>query len=106
MTASLMACGGAWADVAAAEGNFAVKCIGCHVGGGNITKAGAGLFPEDLKRNGVAEPDAIYQLIYAGKVRWGVPSRRVSVHVPIRQPVMKAVGSGGHCGCPACLPLE
>lgn len=40
---------------------------GCHYNGGNIVQAGATLFTNDLQRNGLADPDSIYQLVYAGK---------------------------------------
>jgi hypothetical protein len=36
----------AWASAA---DSFAVKCAGCHVGGGNVQQPGATLFTEDLQ---------------------------------------------------------
>ena len=40
---------------------------GCHAGGGNVVQAGASLSLADLQRNGVIDPQAIYNLIYMGK---------------------------------------
>jgi len=37
--------------------------------GGNVQQAGATLFAEDLQRNGVDSPEALYQIIYSGKGR-------------------------------------
>ena len=44
-----------------------VRCIGCHIGGGNVVQAGKALFTGDLERNGAGSVDAIYELIYGGK---------------------------------------
>ncbi|BDA40374.1 probable cytochrome c6 [Coccomyxa sp. Obi] len=41
--------------------------IRCHVGGGNVVQAGATLREGDLKRNGVASVEAIYDLVYNGR---------------------------------------
>lgn len=49
------------------EALFTSKCAGCHMGGGNVVAAGATLKTEDLQRNGVASPEALYKIIYAGK---------------------------------------
>ncbi|KIZ03020.1 Cytochrome c6 [Monoraphidium neglectum] len=54
----------AWASAA---DSFAVKCAGCHVGGGNVQQPGATLFTEDLQRNGRATPEGLYEIIYKGK---------------------------------------
>jgi hypothetical protein len=62
-----VACSAAWADAAAAEGSFAMKCAGCHMGGGNVVAAGATLFPADLQRNGVGDAESLYKIIYSGK---------------------------------------
>jgi cytochrome c6 len=59
----------AHADQAAAAGNFALKCAGCHAGGGNVLQAGATLATADLQRNGYGDPEALYDLIYKGKGR-------------------------------------
>lgn len=40
---------------------------GCHAGGGNIVQAGQTLFTGDLQKNGMMDPDALYNLIYKGK---------------------------------------
>lgn len=45
----------------------ACSCTGCHAGGGNVVQAGASLSTGDLKRNGVADAKALYDLIYSGK---------------------------------------
>jgi hypothetical protein len=42
---------------------------GCHINGGNIVQANATLFTNDLQRNGLADPDSLYQLMYSGKGR-------------------------------------
>ncbi len=42
-------------------------CAACHAGGGNIVQGGKSLKTQDLERNGVNSPEAIYQLIYGGK---------------------------------------
>ncbi|CAL8467335.1 g6872 [Coccomyxa elongata] len=47
--------------------SFNKNCIGCHVGGGNVVQAGATLREGDLKRNGVASVEAIYDLVYNGR---------------------------------------
>jgi hypothetical protein len=39
------------------------------VGGGNIIQSGATLFQEDLVKNGFADSDSLYKLIYSGKGR-------------------------------------
>lgn len=44
----------------------ACSCAGCHAGGGNVVQAGATLSTSDLKKNGVADSKAIYDLIYGG----------------------------------------
>lgn len=44
-----------------------VVAAGCHAGGGNVVQGGASLFSEDLRRNGVQDSQAIYDLIYSGK---------------------------------------
>ena len=46
---------------------FTKTCAGCHAAGGNIVQAGATLFPDDLKRNGVDDAAAVYDIIYGGK---------------------------------------
>eukprot|EP00198_Chlamydomonas_reinhardtii_P002783 XP_001692119.1 chloroplast cytochrome c [Chlamydomonas reinhardtii] len=60
---------GASAPVLAAEAPelFANKCAGCHMNGGNILAVGATLFSEDLQKNGVDSPEALYKIIYSGK---------------------------------------
>eukprot|EP00775_Hariotina_reticulata_P012797 gene12797-12925_t len=63
----MLACGASFA--ATADANFAVKCAGCHVNGGNIVQAGATLFTNDLQKNNVADADSLYQLIYQGQGR-------------------------------------
>lgn len=42
-------------------------CAGCHKNGGNILQPGATLFEEDLAKNGVDSPEALFNIIYAGK---------------------------------------
>jgi cytochrome c6 len=62
----------AYADAAtssATASNFALKCAGCHAGGGNVLQAGATLSTADLQRNGYGDPEAMYNLIYSGKGR-------------------------------------
>ncbi|KAI8468412.1 MAG: hypothetical protein J3K34DRAFT_427301 [Monoraphidium minutum] len=44
-----------------------MKCAGCHMGGGNVLQPGQTLFTEDLKRNGRATPEGLYEIIYKGK---------------------------------------
>jgi hypothetical protein len=39
------------------------------VGGGNIIQSGATLFQEDLIKNGFADNDSLYSIIYSGKGR-------------------------------------
>jgi len=51
------------------EENFGTKCAGCHIGGGNIQQPGSTLFTADLERNGVADSETLYSLIYSGKGR-------------------------------------
>mmetsp|Transcript_24266 Transcript_24266/g.62627 ORF Transcript_24266/g.62627 Transcript_24266/m.62627 type:complete len:187 (+) Transcript_24266:1122-1682(+) len=51
------------------QGTFTTKCAGCHLNGGNVLAAGASLFPEDMQRNGVADPESMFNLIYRGKGR-------------------------------------
>ncbi|KAG2451209.1 hypothetical protein HYH02_003816 [Chlamydomonas schloesseri] len=60
---------GASSPVLAAEAPelFANKCAGCHMNGGNILAVGATLFSEDLQKNGVDSPEALYKIIYSGK---------------------------------------
>lgn len=48
-------------------GDLSPRAAGCHSGGGNVVAAGATLFTGDLQRNGVADPESLYKLIYAGK---------------------------------------
>ncbi|KAJ7949686.1 Cytochrome c6, chloroplastic [Quillaja saponaria] len=48
---------------------FGQACIGCHVGGGNITQPGATLYEKDLQRNGVDTEEEIYRVTYYGKGR-------------------------------------
>ncbi|GAX74241.1 hypothetical protein CEUSTIGMA_g1690.t1 [Chlamydomonas eustigma] len=57
----------ALASDASAQALFSSKCVGCHMNGGNIVQAGATLFQEDLQRNGVSDPEALYNIIYGGK---------------------------------------
>jgi cytochrome c6 len=57
------------ADQAAIAATFALKCAGCHAGGGNVLQAGATLATADLERNGYADADALFALIYKGKGR-------------------------------------
>jgi cytochrome c6 len=57
------------ADQAAIAATFALKCAGCHAGGGNVLQAGATLATADLERNGYADADALFALIYSGKGR-------------------------------------
>ena len=45
---------------ASSEELFTKTCAGCHAAGGNIVQAGATLFPDDLKRNGVDDAAAVY----------------------------------------------
>ena len=52
---------------ASSEELFTKTCAGCHAAGGNIVQAGATLFPDDLKRNGVDDAAAVYDIIYGGK---------------------------------------
>ena len=40
---------------------------GCHAGGGNVVQAGATLTTGDLQKNGMLDPEALYNLIYRGK---------------------------------------
>ena len=40
---------------------------GCHAGGGNVVQAGATLSTGDLRKNGMLDPDALYNQIYRGK---------------------------------------
>lgn len=42
---------------------------GCHVNGGNIIQGSATLLQEDLVKNGYADSDSLYKLIYGGKGR-------------------------------------
>jgi hypothetical protein len=51
------------------NGVLVCVCVGCHMNGGNVLAAGATLFPEDLKRNGSADPESMFNLIYRGKGR-------------------------------------
>lgn len=44
-------------------------CTGCHAGGGNVIQAGAALSSGDLKKNGVDDPKALFDLVYKGKGR-------------------------------------
>lgn len=60
--------GGGASQQAAAQ-TFALKCAGCHAGGGNILQAGATLSTADLERNGYGDPDALFRIIYGGKGR-------------------------------------
>lgn len=39
------------------------------MGGGNIIQGGATLFQADLVKNGAADSDSLYKLIYSGKGR-------------------------------------
>ncbi|KAF5833745.1 hypothetical protein DUNSADRAFT_9812 [Dunaliella salina] len=57
------------ANAADIQGTFTTKCAGCHLNGGNVLAAGASLFPEDMQRNGFADPEAMFNLIYKGKGR-------------------------------------
>jgi cytochrome c6 len=57
------------ASSSAAASLFAGKCAGCHAGGGNLLQAGATLKSADLERNGYADPEALFKLIYGGKGR-------------------------------------
>ena len=57
--------GDALADDAAA--NFATKCAGCHVAGGNIVAAGKGLSAAELERNGYTTADDVASIIALGK---------------------------------------
>ncbi|KAG2494468.1 hypothetical protein HYH03_007520 [Edaphochlamys debaryana] len=57
------------AFAATVQDTFTMKCAGCHMGGGNVQAAGATLFPEDLARNGVDSPEALFKIIYSGKGR-------------------------------------
>jgi len=59
--------GSALADELPTAQLFTSKCAGCHANGGNIVAAGATLFAEDLAKNGVESPEALYKIIYAGK---------------------------------------
>lgn len=44
------------------------SCVAaCHAGGGNVVQGGKTLKTQDMERNGVNSPEAIYQLIYGGK---------------------------------------
>ena len=52
---------------ASSEELFTKTCAGCHAAGGNIVQAGATLFPDDLKRNGIDDAAAVYDIIYGGK---------------------------------------
>lgn len=45
----------------------AAAAAGCHLNGGNVLQPGATLFADDLERNGVSSPEALYQIIYSGK---------------------------------------
>lgn len=66
--AVLLAAGPAAADGGStAPANFGFSCAGCHMGGGNVTAPGATLRLEDLQRNGFADGDALYALIYSGR---------------------------------------
>ncbi|GBF89429.1 cytochrome, chloroplastic [Raphidocelis subcapitata] len=67
--AALAGCGAAAPPpaVAAVTETFAAKCAGCHMNGGNVLQAGATLFTEDLQRNGRADPEGLYQIVYSGK---------------------------------------
>jgi len=49
------------------EWPFAVHCAICHFGGGNVLASEKSLFPEDLERNKMTSPEAIYDIIYNGK---------------------------------------
>ncbi len=37
--------------------------------GGNVLAAGATLSTEDLQKNGVSSPEALYEIVYSGKGR-------------------------------------
>lgn len=37
--------------------------------GGNVLAAGATLSTEDLQKNGVSSPEALYKIVYSGKGR-------------------------------------
>jgi cytochrome c6 len=63
-----LAADGASAATPAASA-FALKCAGCHAGGGNLLQAGATLATADLQRNGYGDADSLYALIYGGKGR-------------------------------------
>ena len=52
---------------ASSEELFTKTCAGCHAAGGNIVQAGATLFPDDLRRNGIDDAAAVYDIIYGGK---------------------------------------
>ena len=43
------------------------QLAGCHAGGGNVVQGGASLSTSDLRRNGVLDSQAIYDLVYGGK---------------------------------------
>ena len=62
-------------------------CAGCHINGGNIVQANATLFTADLQRNGLIDPDSLYQLIYRGKGR--MPGFGQDCAPRVRWPSMK-----------------
>eukprot|EP01024_Parvocaulis_polyphysoides_P061794 TRINITY_DN689_c0_g1_i1.p5 TRINITY_DN689_c0_g1~~TRINITY_DN689_c0_g1_i1.p5 ORF type:complete len:161 (-),score=18.92 TRINITY_DN689_c0_g1_i1:528-1010(-) len=49
------------------KSTFALKCAGCHMGGGNVVQADATLFLSDMERNGYLDVDKLYNLVYYGK---------------------------------------
>ncbi|KAK9824135.1 hypothetical protein WJX72_008036 [[Myrmecia] bisecta] len=64
LTAAVVLSGSA---AASTVDQFTASCAGCHAGGGNVVQGGASLRTGDLKRNGAASPEAIYEIIYKGK---------------------------------------
>jgi hypothetical protein len=49
--------------------HLATQCVhvACHKGGNNIMQAGATLSMTDMRRNGILDVDAVYQVVYSGK---------------------------------------
>lgn len=67
LSATLLAGGAGHAWAAEVQQVFQASCAGCHAGGGNVVQAGATLKLADLQRNGVADPDALFKVIYSGR---------------------------------------
>ncbi|KAL1503197.1 hypothetical protein AB1Y20_011254 [Prymnesium parvum] len=56
-----------WAGTSLGQTIFETKCVGCHVGGGNVLSPGKSLRLSSLERDGYSTLDSIVSLTRNGK---------------------------------------